>query len=70
MAGLRTFNDVAFQLKCSAVIRAGCFNSHNDVDVECACWGGLEAAGARCAEDVSGVSQKSLQDTTVAGADS
>ena len=53
-----------------AVIRAGCFNSHNDVDVECACWGGLEAAGARCAEDVSGVSQKSLQDTTVAGADS
>lgn len=52
------------------MIRAGCFISHNDVDVRCACWDGREAADAGCARDVSGVSQKSLHDAVVAGAKS
>lgn len=52
-----------------ALIRAGRFNGHNDVDVQCLSWRGLEAAVARRAKSVSRLSQKSLQGSEGAGAD-
>lgn len=51
-------HDIAEVWRIQAVIRAGCFNSHNDVDVRCLSRRGFEAAVAHRAKGVSGLSQK------------
>jgi hypothetical protein len=61
-------HDIAEAWRIAAVIGAGCFNSHNDVEVICLSRRGLEAAVAHCAKDVSCLSQQSLLGSEGAGA--
>jgi hypothetical protein len=51
------------------MIRACCFNRHNDVAVMCLSRRGLEAAVARGAKAVSSLSQKTLQGSKGTGAE-